>query len=148
METAIKSKSRPIRVLLVDDHPVVLQGLKFLLEQEQMSIRAVANSLETLAAVEADRPDLALVDLSLGEEDGTAFVAKLCNLALPSIAYSIHEDQRHVKNALAAGALGYVTKREVHRVLVQAIFEVANGGRFNSPKAAKALAEQDSAESD
>ena len=145
MEAAIENKSRPIRVLVVDDHPAVLQGLKFLLKQEQVSVCAeAANSLEALAAIEADRPDLALVDLSLGEEDGTILVAKLCSLALPSIAYSIHEDQRHVKNALAAGALGYVTKREVHRVLVQAIFEVANGGRFLSPKAAEALAEHDS----
>jgi DNA-binding NarL/FixJ family response regulator len=54
----------------------------------------------------------------------------------------MHEDGPHVKKAFAAGALGYVTKREVHRVLVQAISEVAAGRRFVSPRAAVALAEQ------
>jgi DNA-binding NarL/FixJ family response regulator len=109
---------------------------------EGITVCAEAGSCaEALEAVRAHHPDLVLVDLSLGDEDGISLIADLGKRALPSIAYSIHEDGGHVKRAFAAGALGYVTKREVHRVLMQAIFEVAAGRRFVSPRAAMALAE-------
>jgi DNA-binding NarL/FixJ family response regulator len=139
----MKSPLKPLRVLVVDDHPAVLQGLGFLLGPEGITVCAEAGSCaEALEAVETQHPDIVLVDISLGEEDGVTLIADLGKRALPSIAYSIHEDGGHVKRAFAAGALGYVTKREVHGVLMQAIFEVAAGRRFVSPRAAIALAEQ------
>lgn len=138
------SNTRLLRVLVVDDHPAVLQGLKCLLEPEGITVCAEAgNCAGALAAAEAHHPDIALVDISLGEEDGITLIAALGERALPSIAYSIHQDGGHVKRAFAVGALGYVTKSEVRQVLVQAIFEVAEGRRFVSPRAAMALAEQD-----
>jgi len=138
----MKSPLKPLRVLVVDDHPAVLQGLGFLLGPEGISVCGEAgNCAEALAAIETQHPDIVLVDLSLGDEDGVSLIADLGKRALPSIVYSIHEDGGHVKRAFAAGALGYVTKREVHRVLMQAIFEVAAGRRFVSPRAAMALAE-------
>ena len=138
----MESNTKRLRVLVVDDHPAVLQGLKCLLEPEGITVCAEArNRAEALAAAEIQYPDIALVDLSLGDEDGAALITDLGKRALPSIAYSIHQDGRHVIKAFAAGALGYVIKSEAHRVLVQAISEVAAGRRFVSPRATTALDE-------
>ena len=131
----------PIRVLLVDDHPAVRQGLALLLAPEGIAVSAEAGGRsEALARQDEDCPDLALVDLSLGGEDGLPLIADLRARGVPVLVYSMHEDPRRVGGAFAAGALGYVTKREVHRVLVEAIREVAAGRRFISPNAALALA--------
>ncbi len=140
MKTTVEKMREPIRILVVDDHPTVRQRLGRLLEPEGIMVCAEAsNCAEALASAKEQQFDMALVDLSLGDEDGISLIADLDKQALPSLAYSIHEDEHHVKRALAAGALGYVTKSEVHLVLVDAIFEVAGGCRFISPKAAMVL---------
>lgn len=136
--------SKAIRVLIVDDHPAVRQGLALLLEPEDITVCAgVDGHAEALAACRQQRPDVVLVDLSLGDEDGLTLLKDLNEEETASLVYSMYEDGRHVRKAFASGAQGYVTKREVHRVLVQAILEVAGGRRFVSPRAAIALAGQD-----
>lgn len=135
--------SKTVRVLVVDDHPAVRQGLALLLEPEGIMVCAEAeNRTQAMERLKSHAPDMALVDLSLGEEDGLGLIADLSKHGLPCLVYSMHEDGRHVENAFAAGAQGYVTKREVHRVLVEAIIEVVVGNRFASPRAAVALADQ------
>jgi DNA-binding NarL/FixJ family response regulator len=135
--------SRPIRILLVDDHPAVREGLALLLAPEGMEVRAEAGGRdEALALLKKCDPDLAIVDLSLEREDGTTLIADLHKREVPVLVYSMHNDARHVEGAFAAGALGYVTKRELHGVLVQAVREVAAGREFVSPAAAIALAER------
>ena len=135
--------SASIRAMIVDDHPAVRQGLGLLLGPEGVTVCAEADGrAEALARIEECRPDLVLVDLSLGEEDGLVLLADLHERAVPTLVYSMYEDGRHVESAFAAGALGYVTKRELRQVLVQAIREVAAGRRFVSPKAALALADR------
>ncbi len=137
------TSSPPTRILLVDDHPAVRQGLALLLAPEHIDVYAEAGGrAEALARVEKRRPDLAIVDLSLdGEEEGLALIADLHHRTVPVLVYSMHSDARRIGSAFAAGALGYVTKREFHGVLVQAIREVAAGRRFVSPNAAASLAE-------
>ncbi len=131
-----------IRVLLVEDHPAVREGLVLLLAPEDIVVCAEAGErAEALWRLEKRRPDLAIVDLSLDGEDGLALITELHQREVPVLVYSMHKDARHVQGAIAAGALGYVTKRELHGVLVQAIREVAAGRRFVSPCAAVALAE-------
>jgi DNA-binding NarL/FixJ family response regulator len=131
-----------LRVLVVDDHPAVREGLALLLAPEGIEVCAeAAGRAEALAHLQKRRPDLAIVDLSLDGEDGLALIADLRQRAVPVLVYSMHNDARHVGSAIAAGALGYVTKRELHDVLVQAIREVAAGRRLVSPVAAAALAE-------
>lgn len=137
-----------IRIVIADDHPAVCQGLKLLLEPEGVVVCDQADGRDkALAQVKEHCPDLVLVDLSLGEDNGIDLVGDLQNLAIPALVYSMHEDGHHVKAALAAGAKGYVTKREVHRILSQAIGEIAAGRRFISPRAALALADQIGVES-
>jgi DNA-binding NarL/FixJ family response regulator len=142
MDPGPVTSSPPIRVLLVDDHPAVRQGLAFLLTPEGVEVCAEAGGrADALARLEDRPPDLAIVDLSLDGEDGLTLIADLHERAVPVLVYSMHNDASRVGSAFAAGALGYVTKREFHGVLVQAVREVAAGRRFVSPKAATALAE-------
>ncbi len=133
--------SLPIRILLVDDHPAVRQGMALLLASVGFQVCAEAEGRsDALAHVKRHRPDLAIVDLSLDGEDGGVLVADLAKRGVPVLVYSMHSDTRHVEGAFAAGALGYVTKRELHNVLFDAIQRVAAGKRFVSPQAATALA--------
>lgn len=142
MESGNVTESRTIRLLLVDDHPAVREGLALLLAPEGIVVCAEAGRrADAVARLQKRRPDAAIVDLSLDGEDGSTLIADLHQRGVPVLVYSMHNDARHVQGAIAAGALGYVTKRELHRVLVQAIREVAAGRRFVSPVAAAALAE-------
>ena len=134
--------STAIRALLVDDHPAVLQGLATLLDAGGIQVCAQAGGSKEALQLAADlRPDIAIVDLSLDGEDGTGLIAELCGFDLPVLVYSMHKDAAHVSGAFAAGALGYVTKREFQGILLQAARAVADGRRFASPAAAAALAE-------
>lgn len=136
-------EAEPIRILVVDDHPAVRQGLGLLLEPEGIMVCAEADSCaKALEQLEAHRPGVVLVDISLSDEDGFGLIENLHRRSFPCLVYSMHEDGWHVERAFASGALGYVTKREVHKVLVEAIRKVAAGQRFVSPNAAVALAEQ------
>jgi DNA-binding NarL/FixJ family response regulator len=131
-----------IRVLVVDDHPAIRQGLALLLAPMRIEVVAEAGGrAEALLRMRECRPDLAVVDLSLDGEDGTTLIADLRAGNVPVLVYSMHKDARHVEAAFAAGALGYVTKRELHDVLVQGIREVAAGRPAVSPTAALALVE-------
>lgn len=131
-----------IHVLLVDDHPAVRQGLALLLAPEDIVVSCEAGGrADALVCLEQRCADLAILDLSLDGEDGLALIADLRRRAVPVLVYSMHDDPGHVRDAIAAGALGYVTKRDFHSVLVQAIREVAAGRRFVSPNATGALLE-------
>lgn len=135
--------SQAIRIVIADDHPAVCQGLKLLLEPEGITVCAQASGRgEALDQVKEHRPDLVLVDLTLGDDDGILLVQDLQQLSVPALVYTMHEDAHHIEAAFAAGGQGYVTKREVHRILVQAIRETAAGCRFVSPRAALSLADR------
>jgi DNA-binding NarL/FixJ family response regulator len=137
------SAAKRIRILMVDDHPAVREGLALLVSLEGMEICAEADKrAEALARVTECHPDLAIVDLSLDGEDGLLVVADLKARGLPALGYSVHSDTEHVEGAFAAGALGYVTKSEFRGVLVEAIHEVSAGRRFVSPRAAVALVQR------
>ncbi len=141
MDSGVTAPAR-VRVLLVDDHPAVREGLALLLAPDGIEVVAEAGAhAEALARVKERRPDLAIVDLSLDTEDGAALIADLRAREVPALVYSMHKDPRHVQGAFAAGALGYVTKSELHDVLAEAVRQVAAGRRFVSPIAAVALAQ-------
>lgn len=132
-----------IRILVVDDHPAVREGLTFLLSNEGIDVCAEASGrTDALTLVNERDPDMAIVDLSLDGEDGLLLVSDLREQEVPTLVYSMHNDARRVGGAFAAGALGYVTKAEFRGVLVEAIRAVAAGRRFVSPRAAVALAER------
>lgn len=143
--------SAVVRVFLVDDHPAVRQGLALLLSQSGCVVCGEAGcraeALDKLARLAGEpstqshsQADVAVVDLSLGEESGMDLLDELQRRNIRSLVYSMHEDAGAIERAFGRGANGYVTKREVAGVLLEAIAEVLTGRRYVSPVAARTLA--------
>jgi len=128
---------------MIDDHPAVRQGLKLLLEQDGCIVCGEASSsAETLEQIDAAHADLALLDISLGEENGLECIAQLRQLGIAVLVYSMHEDAETIDKAFAVGADGYVSKREPPEALVAGVFDVLAGNRHISPRPAQNLAKR------
>ncbi|MBP1627474.1 MAG: NarL family two-component response regulator [Holophagaceae bacterium] len=132
-----------LRLMIVEDHPLVREGLKVLLSQADIEISGEAESCaEAMAVMRSTRPDLVMVDLSLCGESGLDLLRRLPKEGVPPmLVYSMHEDWLHVRLALQAGAQGYVTKRELSDLLLEAIHAVSLGGQYISPRARRAMGE-------
>lgn len=135
-----------IRVAIADDHPVVLAGIRALL-QAAPEIDLVGEARDGAAAlrlVTAERPDVAVVDISMPEMNGLE-LARGIAAAVPEarvIALTLHEDRAYVQRMLDAGARGYLLKRSAAEDLVRAVRAVAEGGVYLDPAVAgKVLAE-------
>jgi len=140
----MKADAGRARVLLVDDHPVVAQGLAGLLEDEGFDVVGIAASVpEAMKQLAGAPTDLAVVDLTLEAGSGLDLLAHLRarHPGVSAVVYSVHEDGDHVRRALAAGAVGFVTKREDPDVLLACLRHVQTGERFLSPRAGRALAD-------
>ncbi|MDP5238561.1 response regulator transcription factor [Uliginosibacterium sp. 31-16] len=128
------------RILLVDDHPAVRQGLSLLLAQDHHVVCGEAASLaETLSAITGVQADLALVDLSLGGETGFDLIGVLRARGIRVLVYSMHEDVVSIERGFRSGADGYLSKREESGVLRKGVLEVLAGRRFVSPRGAEVL---------
>ena len=126
-------------ILLVDDHTAMRQGLAQVLAEEGIGVcREAAGCEEALEAADRELPDVALVDLSPPEE-ALALVAELCKRNIPVLVCSMHEEARYVRRALAAGARGYITKREAPHELARAVRDVLDGWTLISPLATVGL---------
>ena len=133
----------PRRILLVDDHAAVRHGLALVLAEEGVGdCREAAGRKEALDAVSREPPELAVVDLSPGTEDALELVAELCARNIPVLVCSMHEEPGYVRRALAAGARGYITKREAPRELARAVRDALKGWILISPRAAEGLREK------
>lgn len=136
----VKTAQRSVRVVLVDDHLAMRQGLALLLSQEGLQVCGeAANRAETISSVETGRPDIVLMDISLGEESGLDLIADVVDLDAKVLCYSMFEDAATIRKALHAGALGYVTKREMADCLLAAVASVLAGDQHLSPVAAQSL---------
>ena len=128
------------RVLLVDDHPILRQGLANVLNQQShLSVCGEASdSVEALALAERLRPDLALVDLSLRHGDGIELLKDL-RVRQPemlTLVLSMHDEALYAERALRAGARGYVMKQEKIDRLLLAISRVLSGVIYVSDQVA------------
>jgi DNA-binding NarL/FixJ family response regulator len=129
-----------IRVLLADDHAVVREGLKRLIEtQSDMSVVAeAADGREAVSRCVQAVPDVAILDVSMGEMGGaeaTRQIVKLCPTT-KVLALTVHEDKGYLRELLEAGAAGYIIKRAASDELIHAIRSVAAGGIFVDPRIA------------
>ena len=121
----------PIRVLLVDDHPVVRSGIRGLLEKA-IDIEVVgegANGEEGLRMVKETNPDVLLLDMELPDIPGIQ-VARQVQLFHPNVkilALSAHDDSVYVRELLESGAAGYLMKEEAPEAIVEAVRGVAHG---------------------
>src|SRR6185369_803714 len=102
------------RVLIVDDHPIVRQGLRRMIEPEPDLVVCgeVQDEREARAAIQALSPDVVIVDLSLAQGDGLELVRDVHVQwpDLPMLVLSMHDEQIYAQRLLAAGASGYIMK--------------------------------------
>ena len=142
MAASAPAESR-LRVVLVDDHPLLRAGVRALLTGEpDIDVVGEADSARTgveLAAQTA--PDLIVMDVSLPDANGAEATKEIKAFApdLPIIALSVHEDVPMVRLLLDAGAAGYLLKRSASEELIRAVRVVANGGTYVDPSIAGQL---------
>ena len=130
-KSAQKAKTKKNRVYLVDDHPIVRQGLIKLIEQEEgLEVCGEAGSVsEALPAIRELDPDVILVDISLEDSNGLELIKMIDDLGLqiPMLVLSMHDESLYAEHALRAGASGYVMKQAASNTLIQAIEKVMDG---------------------
>lgn len=135
--------TQPLRLLLVDDHPVVRTGLKALLSAEpDIEVAGeAANGNEAVDLALQLSPSLVLMDVSLPQMSGTEATRKICAARsdLPVLALSVHEEISFARILLDAGANGYALKRSACDELVRAVRTVASGGAYLDPTIAGQL---------
>jgi DNA-binding NarL/FixJ family response regulator len=131
------------RILLVDDHPVVREGLTARIEQQPDLVvcGTAADAHEAVAAVDRLKPDLVVADLSLGGKPGIELVKDLQQLhpELPILVLSIHDEMLWAERVLRAGAGGYIMKSQATMKAVEAIRKVLNGQIWVSARVNDAL---------
>jgi len=119
------------RVLLVDDHPTMREGLIRVIEREDdLTVCGEAESIQrALEMIEASKPDIAVVDISLGGQNGIELIKdiKIRYSQLPVLVHSMHDESVYAERSLRAGAKGYISKKEPPQKLLQAIREVLQG---------------------
>ena len=134
-----------IRVVLADDHPVVREGLR-LLVNGQDDMRVVGEAADGEAAwraAKALKPDVLVMDLSMpimGGAEATEWVRRDCP-EVKVLALTVHEERLYLTQLLRAGASGYVLKRAAGAELVRAVRTVAAGGTYLDPSVAGTLVE-------
>ncbi len=127
----VKSKARKKQVYLVDDHPIVRQGLIKLIEQEEgLEVCGESGTVsEALEALKKLGPDVVLVDISLENSNGLELIKLVDDLGMqiPMLVLSMHDESLYAEHALRAGASGYVMKQAASSTLIQAIEKVLAG---------------------
>jgi len=128
----------PLRILVVDDHPIVRLGIRQMISTEpDLEICGEAESAQTALQLAGTlKPDLALVDLSLAEGTALALIRELRESApgLEVLVLSMHDETLYAERVLRAGARGYIMKQTAIDGLVGAIHHVASGGVYVSPR--------------
>jgi DNA-binding NarL/FixJ family response regulator len=130
-------KTRP-RVIIVDDHPIVRQGLGQLIEQESdLAVCAEADNVQSaLEEIDRTKPDVAVVDLVLKDSSGLDLVKALRSRypGLPVLVVSMHDEVVYAERALRSGALGYIMKEEATTQVFTALRKVLAGEVYLSER--------------
>lgn len=120
-----------IRILIADDHAVLRSGLRFLIDNQSdlVVIGEAGNGEETIAIAKESIPDVILLDLNMPNMDGLAALPKLKGLVPGThiLILTMHDDVNYLREALDAGASGYVLKKAVDSELLNAIRAVMRG---------------------
>lgn len=132
-----------LHILLADDHAVVREGLKRLIDAEA-DMRVIGEASDGAEAIEkAVRlcPDVGVIDVSMGNVNGAEATRRIRTLCPNTriLALTVHEDTSYLRELLDAGAAGYVLKRAAADELIRAIRSVASGGVYVDPRIAGKL---------
>ena len=134
----------PIRIVVADDHAIVRDGLKRILEgQPDFAVVGEArDGHEALAAARSDSLDVLLLDMSMPGRSGVELIRQIKaeRPALPVLVLSMHDEEQYAVRAIRAGAAGYLTKDSAATQLVAGIRKIAAGGLYITPSVAEQLA--------
>lgn len=133
-----------IKVLLADDHRIVREGLRRVLEDSN-EIKVIAEAADGETAFDEaleKKPDVAVIDISMPGMDGLEVVTRMSSYCpdIPVLILTMHDEEQYVIRAIEAGAMGYVTKQSAPEQLVEAVKRINAGGRYLTEKASEALA--------
>jgi DNA-binding NarL/FixJ family response regulator len=125
-----------VKVLIVDDHRVVCEGLAYLLrQQDEFVVTECAGSYEeTMRVLRQIPPDIAVVDISLGNMSGLDLI-KTLQCEFPQVlilVLSMHDESLYAERCLHAGAKGYIMKSEGHEKIIEGIYQVLAGKTYVS----------------
>jgi len=138
-ETAVEKS----RILIVDDHPLFREGLGQMIDRnpDLMVCGEAADAAEALTAIAERKPDLALVDITLGGTNGLDLIKVIREKypELPVLVVSMHEESLYAERALRAGAMGYVMKHEPARTVRTAISKVLGGDIYLSERMSSSM---------
>jgi two-component system invasion response regulator UvrY len=133
-----------IRILIVDDHAILLRGLKEILEREfrDVSIGGAGTAEQALTQLDAENWDLVILDITMPGRSGADVLRNLKALRpkLPVLVLSMHPEDQYGKRVLKAGASGYMNKESAPEELIKAVRKLLSGGRYVSPTLAETLA--------
>jgi DNA-binding NarL/FixJ family response regulator len=137
------NRAREVRILLVDDHPVMREGLRGLLRAEPMYrvCGEASTAAEALKLAREDPPDVVIADLSLPGTGGLDLIRDL-QTHLPAVqvlVLSMHDERLHAERALRAGARGYVMKQDPPERILEGLRAVAAGELYVSSEVASSL---------
>jgi DNA-binding NarL/FixJ family response regulator len=133
-----KKTSAKHRILIVDDHPMMRQGLVQLIEHEPdfTAWGEADTAAQALALMSTRKPDLVLVDISLPDKNGLELIKDIQVLhpGLPVLVFSMHDEALYAERVLRAGGRGYIMKQEGGKKLMEAVRHVLGGQIYVSEK--------------
>jgi DNA-binding NarL/FixJ family response regulator len=136
--------SNQIRVLLADDHSIVLDGLRRIIDDtDDLEVVAEASSGEEALKQAGEKvPDVAVIDISMPGYDGLEVLSHLQTMFpdMAVIILTMHEEEQYMFRSVEAGAMGYITKRSAPDQLVTAIRKVYSGKRYFPEEVVQAMA--------
>jgi len=139
----IEGAEQKKRILIVEDHPIVRQGLRWLIGQEpDLEICGEVEDVpEALRLVNSTCPDLIVIDISLKDSNGIELVKQIkgLDLRVKMLVSSVHDDSVYAERALRAGAMGYINKQQATDKLIQAIRTVLDDRVYLSENMADRL---------
>ncbi|EHR72820.1 response regulator containing a CheY-like receiver domain and an HTH DNA-binding domain [Burkholderiales bacterium JOSHI_001] len=140
------SKARPMKILIVDDHEIVREGLERILARagQPWAVTAVGDAFKALEVLGREPIDFAIVDLTLPGMSGLDLIKRIRAEypRVPILVLSMHAEEAYAVRAFRAGARGYITKDGASAELVGAIGQIANGGAYVTPGIAASIVMQ------
>jgi DNA-binding NarL/FixJ family response regulator len=131
------------RILIIDDHEVVRDGVKKIFDEQPGAVvfGEAGSRLEALQLAREQYWDVAVLDLSLGNQSGLEVLKELKEIRphLPVLILSMHSEEQYARRAFKAGASGYITKDSSRAELVKAVNQVGTGGRYITSTLAERL---------
>jgi DNA-binding NarL/FixJ family response regulator len=135
----------PLRVLICDDHKIVRGGLRRMLTEdpEIVVVDDVGTASEAVASAARTEPDVVVLDVGLPDHSGLSAIELIIQVSPTTkiLILTMHDDVAYLREAFAAGALGYVLKAAADVELIQAVHDVARGERYVHPALGAALLE-------